>query len=272
MRHSADSSSRRQRLAALGRWLRARLRPVADNLLTSSLHALLIAVYALTVYALVLAAGNFPDLRVTPPLHLILIALFLFALGGVPLSRWIRRRLDSLIASWPDDPYGAINQLQAELSRDPSLGAIVPTVVATITATLKLPYGAITSPPDGNTVSVGLAPANAERLTLPLRFGDAVDTFLAIVETAGLTEELTNGGPYLVLAPIDLAFATLAAPQREALLSDPKVVGDFVRNHVIEAYVPRGSLAKTPVWAVAETRDRAVWAAGDTGKTLGYCV
>jgi hypothetical protein len=71
-------------------------------------------------------------------------------------------------------------------------------------------------------------------------------TFLNIVETAGLTEELANGRPYLVLAPIDLASSTMATPQREALLSDPQAAGDFVRTHMIEASVPRGSLAKTP--------------------------
>ena len=174
MRRSVDSSPRPQLLARLGRGLRALPRPSGDALLTGGLHALIMAVYAVTIYALVLAVGGYPDIRVPPPLRLTLIALFLFTLGAVPLSRWTRRRLDSLITGWPDDPFGAINQLQAELSRDPLPRAIVPAVLATITATLKLPYGAITSPPDGDTVQVGVAPAGAERLTIPLRFGDDV--------------------------------------------------------------------------------------------------
>ncbi len=174
MRRSADSSPRSQLPAKRGRGLRALPLPSGDALLTGGLHALIIAVCAATIYALVLAVGGHPDIRSFPPLRLALIALVLFALVLVPLSRWTRRRLDSLITGWPDDPYGAINQLHAELSRDPSLQAIVPAVVATITATLKLPYGAITSPPDGETVHVGVAPAGAERLTIPLRFGDDV--------------------------------------------------------------------------------------------------
>jgi signal transduction histidine kinase len=196
MGHPADSSPRPQLLAALGRGLRGRVRTFGDALLTGGLHALLIAVYAVTVYALVLAVGGYPDLRVAPPLRLTVIALFLFALGVVPLSRWLRRRLDSLITSWPDDPYGAINQLQAELSRDPSPRAIVPAVVATITATLKLPYGAITSPPDGETVSVGVAPPNAERLSIPLRFGD---TLVGALEVAARRPGVTFSADELAL-------------------------------------------------------------------------
>lgn len=38
-------------------------------------------------------------------------------------------------------------------------------------------------------------------------------TFLSIVETAGLTEELANGGPYLVLAPIEGRVARWSAPE-----------------------------------------------------------
>jgi hypothetical protein len=33
------------------------------------------------------------------------------------------------------------------------------------------------------------------------------ETFLAAIKTAGLTEELASGGPYLVLAPTDKVFA-----------------------------------------------------------------
>jgi len=174
MHHSANSSPLRQFLAAFGRELRARLRAFGDALLTGGLHALLIAVYAVTVYGLVLAIGGYADLRVAPPLPLTMLALFLVALGIVPLSRWMGHRLDSLLTSWPDDPYGTMSKLQSDLGRDPSPQAIVPTVVATITTTLKLPYGAITRLPDGDTVSVGTAPANAERLTIPLTYADTV--------------------------------------------------------------------------------------------------
>jgi uncharacterized surface protein with fasciclin (FAS1) repeats len=72
------------------------------------------------------------------------------------------------------------------------------------------------------------------------------DTFLAAIKTAGLTDLLTTGGPYLVLAPTDEAFAALPKATRDALMADPKALADLVRNHIVAGYIPRGSLAKTP--------------------------
>jgi uncharacterized surface protein with fasciclin (FAS1) repeats len=72
------------------------------------------------------------------------------------------------------------------------------------------------------------------------------DTFLAAIKTAGLTDLLATGGPYLVLAPTDEAFAALPKAKRDALLADPKALADLVRNHIVAGYIPRGSLAKTP--------------------------
>jgi hypothetical protein len=72
------------------------------------------------------------------------------------------------------------------------------------------------------------------------------DTFLAAIKSAGLTDQLATGGPYLVLAPTDEAFAALPKAKRDALLADPKALADLVRNHIVAGYIPRGSLAKTP--------------------------
>jgi uncharacterized surface protein with fasciclin (FAS1) repeats len=72
------------------------------------------------------------------------------------------------------------------------------------------------------------------------------DTFLAAVKTAGLTDLLITGGPYLVWPPTDEAFAALPKDQLDALMADPKALGNLVRNHIIEGYVPRGSTSKTP--------------------------
>jgi uncharacterized surface protein with fasciclin (FAS1) repeats len=71
------------------------------------------------------------------------------------------------------------------------------------------------------------------------------DTFLAALETSGLSEQLATG-TYFVLPPTDEAFAALPKDQLDALLADPKALDDVLRNHIIEAYVPRGSAAKTP--------------------------
>ncbi len=72
------------------------------------------------------------------------------------------------------------------------------------------------------------------------------DTFLKAVEIAGLKDVLTTGDPLLVLPPTDLAFAELPKEQLDALMADPKALADVLRNHIIEAYVPKGALATTP--------------------------
>jgi TRAP-type transport system periplasmic protein len=74
----------------------------------------------------------------------------------------------------------------------------------------------------------------------------SLDTFLKAVEIAGLTDLLTTGDPLLVLPPTDAAFAELPKEQLDALMADPKALADLLRNHIIEAYVPKGTLATTP--------------------------
>jgi uncharacterized surface protein with fasciclin (FAS1) repeats len=70
--------------------------------------------------------------------------------------------------------------------------------------------------------------------------------FLSAIKTARLTDVFTSGKPLLVLAPTDDAFAALPKETLDALMADPKALVDLVHNHVVEEYVPRGSLAKTP--------------------------
>ncbi len=72
------------------------------------------------------------------------------------------------------------------------------------------------------------------------------DTFLKAVEIAGLTDLLTTADPLLVLPPTDLAFAELPKEQLDALMADPEALADLLRNHIAEAYVPKGALATTP--------------------------
>jgi uncharacterized surface protein with fasciclin (FAS1) repeats len=64
------------------------------------------------------------------------------------------------------------------------------------------------------------------------------DTFLAAVKTAGLTDLLTSGGPHLVFAPTDQAFASLPKDRLDALMADPKALGDFLRAYIVEGYYP----------------------------------
>jgi uncharacterized surface protein with fasciclin (FAS1) repeats len=70
------------------------------------------------------------------------------------------------------------------------------------------------------------------------------DTFLTAVKNAGLTDLLTSGGPHLVFAPTDKAFASLSKDQLDALMADPKALGDFLRAYIVEGYYPRGTLGQ----------------------------
>lgn len=179
MEQGGDSPRRpRQLLAHLGRGLRGVPRLTNDALLAGGLHALLMLAYALVCYTVVLAVGGLTspavtDPRAPVPWWLNVTALLVTGLGLWPVNRWIRRGVDQLICGWPDDPYGALSRVQAELLAGPSPRAIVPAAVATVTATLKLPYAAITSLPDGETVAVGEPPAGAERVSIPLAYGEA---------------------------------------------------------------------------------------------------
>ena len=72
----------------------------------------------------------------------------------------------------------------------------------------------------------------------------AFNTFLAAVKTAGLTDLLTSGGPHLVFAPTDKAFASLPKDQLDVLMADPKALGDFLGAYIVEGYYPRGTLGE----------------------------
>ena len=67
-------------------------------------------------------------------------------------------------------------------------------------------------------------------------------TFLAAIKSGGLTDLLTTGEPYLVLAPTDKAFSALPKDQLDTLLADSKALGDLVRAHIGVGYNPTGTL------------------------------
>ena len=70
------------------------------------------------------------------------------------------------------------------------------------------------------------------------------DTFLALIETAGLSETLATGGPHLVYAPTDEVFAALPEEELDALMTDPEAASELVRYHVAEGYYSYGSLVE----------------------------
>ncbi len=67
-------------------------------------------------------------------------------------------------------------------------------------------------------------------------------TFLAALDTTGLTQMLTTGGPYLLFPPTDEAFAALPKAQLDALMANPKVLADVLRAHIVEGYYPPATL------------------------------
>jgi uncharacterized surface protein with fasciclin (FAS1) repeats len=103
------------------------------------------------------------------------------------------------------------------------------------------------------------------------------DTVLAAVKTAGLTDLLTSGGPYLLFPPTDHAFAALPTATRDALMADPKALADLVRSHIVAGYYPHGSLARRPGGNVDRTVTNLLGAklvllGGEAGSETGMSI
>ncbi len=69
-------------------------------------------------------------------------------------------------------------------------------------------------------------------------------TFLNAVDTAGLSDLLTTGSPYMLFAPTDEAFAALPKEELDALIADPDALADLLRAHIAAGYYPPGSLGR----------------------------
>ncbi len=70
------------------------------------------------------------------------------------------------------------------------------------------------------------------------------NTFLAAVQAAGLTDMLAHGGPYIIFAPTDEAFAALPKGTLDALMADKQALGAFLRRHIVAGYYPPLTLVK----------------------------
>ena len=69
-------------------------------------------------------------------------------------------------------------------------------------------------------------------------------TLVAAVQAAGLVDVLKGTGPFTVFAPTDEAFAKLPAGTVEALLKDPKALGDILKYHVVAGKVMAADVVK----------------------------
>jgi uncharacterized surface protein with fasciclin (FAS1) repeats len=79
-----------------------------------------------------------------------------------------------------------------------------------------------------------------------LEIREGFSTYLSALETAGLTEMLADGKPYLLHAPTDEAFAALPKDQLDALMSDPQALAELLRYHIVEGYYPIGTMPGPP--------------------------
>lgn len=171
--------------------------PSADALLSVGLRYGLLALYAVTVYVVVVALGGSGRERLAPPWWLTLppwwltlIALLIIIATFLPVHTWLRVRIDRLVYDWHANPYAVLSEVRQHLDheRDHSPRAIVPTIAATIAATLRLPYVAIeTDLGDGpRTTTHGTPPPRAELLTIPLDYrGAAIGALRAAARRPG---------------------------------------------------------------------------------------
>lgn len=92
----------------------------------------------------------------------------------------------------------------------------------------------------GSCGSSSHAHADAEKLSAiaPLAKEAGFNTLVAAVEAAGLTQTLTEGGPFTVFAPTDEAFAKLPEGTVEALLANPEALKQVLLFHVAAGEVP----------------------------------
>jgi len=128
----------------------------------------------------------------------------------------------------------------------PVLLALAITVAACAPATAPAPASAPTR-----------APAKVEPTPMPEMKEEAkkdiVDTAVAAgsfktlataLQAAGLVDALKGAGPFTVFAPADEAFAKLPAGTLEALLKDPKALGEVLKYHVVSGAVKAADVVK----------------------------
>lgn len=84
---------------------------------------------------------------------------------------------------------------------------------------------------------LALPTLRAENLVDVAQRAGSFKTFLAAVETAGLSEQLKTKGPYTIFMPTDTAFRQLDSARWEALQQDREALASLVRYHLIPGSV-----------------------------------
>lgn len=97
------------------------------------------------------------------------------------------------------------------------------------------------------------APTNTPAPTATPAPKDLVDTALAsgdftrlaaLLQAAGLVDDLKGQGPFTIFAPTDDAFAQLSPETLEALNRDPEKLATLLRYHVVEGAIKAEDIAK----------------------------
>jgi len=153
-----------------------------NSLLSGGLLALLMIGYLALVYVSIVTAGLlFGSTQRAPsadswwmpgPWWLTGLGLAGFAATVWPVALWLRHRVDDLVYGQHDNPYALLSQLNQHLAGASTPDAVLPTVVASLAATLNLPYVAIET--EGATerpaATYGAPPRHAEIISIPLAY------------------------------------------------------------------------------------------------------
>jgi hypothetical protein len=88
---------------------------LGNAILSRGLRYGLLAIYAGTIYVLVVALGGYDLVPLTPPWWLNLIALLIIAATFLPVHGWLRSGIDRLIYDWHDNPYAVLSEVRQHL-------------------------------------------------------------------------------------------------------------------------------------------------------------
>jgi hypothetical protein len=69
------------------------------------------------------------------------------------------------------------------------------------------------------------------------------NTFLKLIDKAGLRDQLVNSGPYFFMIPTDEAFSALSQAELDTLANDPQALINLLNAHIADGYYPFGSLS-----------------------------
>jgi uncharacterized surface protein with fasciclin (FAS1) repeats len=99
----------------------------------------------------------------------------------------------------------------------------------------------------------------ADYLAFEAQTDGSYEQVVALIETAGLTDELAGEGPITFFAPPDYAIEALPQAARDALAADPPALAEVVHYHMVADYLPpyllEGQTALTSLQGTVLTLD-----------------